>query len=165
MNVRLAPLAKFAGMSPTALRLAIEREEVRRRACRPQHPDPASGGSPHPRHEARVPSRIRKPPVRKVGNRRRGLNQRISNAAYRDLSHGVQIFRSGSYSGEPIVKPSIITKAAAQRRSLASPYSPEPLSLDALRARRVLSRVAVSDVLAREIAAMAFTPADRWGRA
>ncbi len=63
------------------------------------------------------------------------------------------------------MKTSIITKAAAQRRSLASPYSPEPLSIDALRARRVLSRVAVSDVLAREIAAMAFTPADRWGRA
>jgi hypothetical protein len=28
MNVRLAPLAKFAGLSPTALRLAIERDEV-----------------------------------------------------------------------------------------------------------------------------------------
>lgn len=63
------------------------------------------------------------------------------------------------------MKPSTITKAAAQRRSLASPYLLEPLSLDALRARRVLSRVAVSDVLAREIAAMAFTPADRWRRA
>lgn len=63
------------------------------------------------------------------------------------------------------MKPSLITEAAAQRRSLVPAYSPEPLSLDALRARRVLSRVAVSDVLAREIATMAFTPADRWGRA
>lgn len=61
------------------------------------------------------------------------------------------------------MKPSIITKAAAQRRGLASPYSPEPLSLDALRARRVLARVCVSDALAREIGQMAFASVDRWG--
>ncbi|MDR7040510.1 hypothetical protein J2X36_005293 [Methylobacterium sp. BE186] len=29
MNVRLGPLAKFAGLSPTALRLAVERGDIK----------------------------------------------------------------------------------------------------------------------------------------
>lgn len=61
------------------------------------------------------------------------------------------------------MKPITITKSAAQRHNLVPPYSPEPLSLDAIRARRVLARVTVSDALAREIGALAYAQADHWG--
>ncbi|WP_157080568.1 hypothetical protein [Methylobacterium variabile] len=61
------------------------------------------------------------------------------------------------------MKPNTVSAAAMQRRNLASLSSPEVPALDVLRARRVLSRVAVSDALAREIGALAFAQVDHWG--
>lgn len=61
------------------------------------------------------------------------------------------------------MKSRTVNRVAGQRPSPFPSQPSETPIIDTIRASRITARVAVSDALAREIGALAFTSADRWG--